>query len=134
MIKEERRAAEAQTRQRVLMHIDSEFGSDAAFEREIGLPPKTVNNWRRGMSSSFMKMLPRLADCFECSISELLDMPISRTGGDLTDDEIRLLTLYRRSRALDTRQRAALTKTLEQVIEMYLGSLPERKKSNKNSE
>ena len=129
MKNDERRAAESETRRRVLMHIDSEFDSDAAFEREIGLPAKTVNNWRRGMSSSFMKILPRLADCFECTVSELLDMPITHTGGALSDEELRLLTLYRRSRDIGPKQREALTKTLEQVIEMYLESLPERKRS-----
>ena len=44
-------------RERVLSLIDSEFESDAAFEREMELPEKTVNNWRRGRSASFMKIL-----------------------------------------------------------------------------
>ena len=40
-------------RERVLSLIDSEFESDVAFEKEMELPPKTVNNWRRKLSSSF---------------------------------------------------------------------------------
>ena len=44
-------------RERVLALIESEFESDAAFERAMGLGDKTVNNWRRARSSSFMKML-----------------------------------------------------------------------------
>ena len=49
-------------RERILSLIDSEFESDAAFERALGLPEKTVNNWRRGRSASYMKMLPRLSE------------------------------------------------------------------------
>ena len=48
-------------RERILSLIDSEFESDAAFERVLGLNEKTVNNWRRGRSASYMKMLPRLS-------------------------------------------------------------------------
>ena len=39
-------------RERVLALIDSEFESDASFERELGLSEKTVSNWRRGRSAS----------------------------------------------------------------------------------
>ena len=34
-------------REHILALIDSEFESDAAFERELGLKEKTVSNWRR---------------------------------------------------------------------------------------
>ena len=47
-------------RARVLSLIESGFESDAAFERALELPQKTVNNWRRGLSSSFMKNLIKL--------------------------------------------------------------------------
>ena len=49
---------ESVARERILALIENEYDSDAAFEREMELPPKTVNNWRRGRSSSFMKILP----------------------------------------------------------------------------
>ena len=48
-------------REKVLVLIESQFESDAAFERALSLPEKTVNNWRRGRSASFMKMLPKLS-------------------------------------------------------------------------
>jgi transcriptional regulator with XRE-family HTH domain len=120
---EEKKQREDAVRERVLSLIDSEYGSDAAFEREMGLGAKTVNNWRRGRSASFMKMLPRLADALDCSISELLDMPISHTGGDLSDDEIELLSLFRRTSRLPVKQRAALKRTLAEVINLYLASV-----------
>lgn len=119
------------TRDKILLLIDSEFESDAAFERELGLQSKTVNNWRRGRSSSYMKMLPKLAEAFEVSVGELLDMPIAGNTSDLSGDEIDLLTLYRKSGVLSPKQRVALTKTLESVINLYLSSAPDKKKSQK---
>ena len=50
----------AQVLEKIISLIESEFESDAAFERSVGLADKTVSNWRRGRSASYMKMLPRL--------------------------------------------------------------------------
>lgn len=121
-----------QTREKVLSLIESEFESDAAFEREMGLPSKTVNNWRRERSSSFMRMLPKLAEGFEVNVGELLSMPITRDTSELSDDEVELLSLYRKCAVLSPKQRIALGKTLESVINLYLESAPEKKKSGKS--
>ena len=118
-------------RARILALIESEFESDAAFERELGLAQKTVNNWRRGRSASFMKMLPALADSFDVSVGELLDVPISHDSSELSEDEIALLSLYRKSGVLSVKQKLALRKTLEDVIELYLASAPDKKRSSK---
>ena len=120
------------TRERVLALIENEFESDAAFERELGLQSKTVNNWRRERSSSFMNMLPALAECFEVSVGELLAVPITADTSELSPDEIELLTLYRKCAALSPKQRIALTKTLENIINLYLDSAPEKKKGSKS--
>ena len=118
-------------RARILALIESEFESDAAFERAMGLGDKTVNNWRRARSSSFMKMLPALADSFDVSVGELLDVPISHDSSELSEDEIALLSLYRKSGVLSVKQKLALRKTLEDVIELYLASAPDKKRSSK---
>ena len=123
--------ANDEVRVKILALIESEFESDAAFERELGLPSKTVNNWRRGRSASFMKMLPALADSFEVSVGELLDVPITHDSSELSDDEIELLSLYRKTGVLSAKQKIALRKTLESTIELYLASAPDKKKSVK---
>ncbi len=120
-----------ETREKILNLIESEYDSDAAFEREMGLASKTVNNWRREKSSSYMKMLPALAQSFDISVSELLDVPITHDSSDLSDDEIELLTLYRKCSILTAKQRLALSKTLEEVINLYLSSAPESKRKSK---
>ena len=114
-------------RARILSLIDSEFESDAAFEREMGLSDKTVNNWRRGRSSSFMKILPKLSASLGVNIGELLDMPLLHSTSELSEDELRLLTLYRRSRTMPKDLRIALRETLENIINLYMKSTTEIK-------
>ena len=120
-----------QVRARILSLIDSEFESDAAFERQMQIPEKTVNNWRRGRSSSFMKMLPALADQLGVHLSELMDMPLRGDTSDLSDEEMHLLNLYRRARFLPSPMRQSLRKTLETTIELYLSSYQQIKLRNK---
>ena len=109
-------------RARVISLIEAGFDSDAAFERKMGLPGKTVNNWRRGLSSSFMKMLPRLSDEFGVNVGELLDIPLRRDTSELSEEELQLLYLYRRARTMPQSMREALRGTLEATINMYIAS------------
>ena len=118
-------------RERVLSLIDSEFESDAAFERAMGLADKTVNNWRRGLSSSYMKMLPSLSDVFRVNVGELLDIPVRKDTSELSEDELHLLHLYRRSRTMPPKLRVALRETLENVINLYIKSAQEVKESQR---
>jgi len=112
-------------RTRVLSLIEAEYDSDAAFERALGLAEKTVNNWRRERSSSFMKMLPTLSDTFGVNIGELLDMPLRGDSSELSDEEMQLLHLYRRSHTLPPKMRTALRETLETTINLYLSTASE---------
>ena len=107
-------------RERVLSLIDSEFDSDAAFERAMGLADKTVNNWRRGLSSSYMKMLPILSARFSVNIGELLDMPVRKDTSELSEDEIELLTQYRGARGMPPKIREAMKETILSVINLYV--------------
>lgn len=116
-------------RAKILNLIESEYESDAAFERALGLADKTVNNWRRGRSASFMRMLPRLCDIFRVNITELMDIPLSGDTSDLSEDELHLLTVYRRARPLPTPMRTALAEVLERTVEMYLTAYTEVKRT-----
>ena len=117
-------------RERILSLIDAEFESDAAFERELGIPDKTVNNWRRGRSASFMGMLPELSATLGVTILDLLDIPLGEGAVELSEDERAMLSFYRRARALSKGQREALDKTLKAVIDMYIESLPEKTRTS----
>ncbi len=121
-------------REQVLSLIDSEYESDAAFERELDLASKTVNNWRRGRSASFMKLLPRIADCFHVGVGTLMDIPVRNDTSELSGDEIALLTLYRKTGTLPPKMRSALKETLESTINMYLGAVESKARHRKNKE
>ena len=114
-------------RERVLSLIDSEFDSDAAFEREMSLPKKTVNNWRRGRSASFMQMLPVISQRFDVNIGDLMDMPLRADSSALSEDELALLTLYRKSRTMPKKMRAAMKETIESTVKMYIALASEAK-------
>ena len=114
-------------RARILSLIDSEFESDAAFERRMGLADKTVNNWRRGKSSSYMRILPAISEVFRVNIGELLDMPLRKNTSELSEDELKLLSAYRSSASIPPRMRTALLETLESTISLYVRSASETK-------
>ena len=92
----------------------------------MDLPQKTVNNWRRGRSASFMKLLPRLSELFGVTVGELLDLPIREDIPELSEDEVELLLLYRKTHSLPKKMRIALKDTLESTINMYLASRDHR--------
>ena len=121
-------------RERILSLIDSEFESDAAFERAMGLADKTVNNWRRGRSASYMKMLPILSEKFSVNVGELLDMPVRKDTSELSEEELHLLFLYRRSRVLPQKLRTALRENLENTIELYIKTANELKAKSRRKE
>lgn len=121
-------------RERLLSLIESEYDSDAAFERELGLPPKTVNNWRRGRSASFMKILPRIAESFRVSVGTLMDIPVGEDTSGLSEDEIALLSLYRKAGALPLKMRLALKETLETTVNMYIAAAESKTRQRKNKD
>lgn len=118
-------------RERVLFFIETEFESDAAFERALGLKDKTVNNWRRGRSASFMKILPELSKAFGVNVGELLDIPITHSTSELSLEEVHLLHLYRKARVVPPNMRTALRQTLENVINLYVETAQELKGTEK---
>ena len=120
-------------RERILALIESEFESDAAFERALNIPDKTVNNWRRGRSSSFMKLLPELSIRFRVNIGELMDIPLRKDTSELSEEELHLLHLYRKSRSMPEKMRSALRTTLESTIELYLTTYADIKSKNNRS-
>ena len=117
-------------RERILDLIESEYESDVTFERGFGLAPKTVNNWRRGRSASFMKMLPTIAENFNVNITDLLNMPIRRDTSELSEEELHLLMLYRKARNLPLQLRKALSHTIETTISLYIETAKVNKESS----
>lgn len=125
------RAETEKIREKVLQLIRAEFESDAAFEREMELNEKTVSNWRRGRSTSFMSILPELSLKFGVNVGELLDIPLTDDSSELSEEELELLTLYRKSHVLPKRMRLALKQTIENTVNMYIDAFSEQKKAKR---
>ena len=119
-------------RERILSLIDAEFESDAAFERAMNLPDKTVSNWRRGRSSSYMNMLQALSESFRVNVGELLDIPLRKDTSELSEEELHLLHLYRKSRTMPPKMRSALRESVESLINLYILSANEIRKEKKD--
>ena len=119
-------------REKILSLIDAEFESDAAFERAMELPDKTVSNWRRGRSSSYMNILPTLSEVFRVNVGELLDIPLRRDTSELSEEELHLLHLYRKSRTMPPKMRSALRESMESLINLYITSSNEIRKEKKD--
>ena len=106
----------------IFARIEKKFGSDAAFERAANLAPKTVNNWRRGRSSSYMIMLPELAAVLGVPVGDLLGGEEASGIAALTAEEQEFLTLFRSTGALRADERAALNATIRNAIDLYLST------------
>ena len=118
-------------REKLLLLIDSEYESDAAFERAFEIPEKTVNNWRRGRSASFMRMLPEISERFSMNVSELMNIPLRSDTSELSEDEIELLQLYRKTRTMPEKMRSALRTTLDTTINMYISAHQEMRRTER---
>ncbi len=111
-----------QVGERIFAFIDALYGNDAAFERASNLPPKTVNNWRRGRSASYMKLLPEIAELFGVPVGELLGVAGGERAPHLTPEEEELLSMFRAAGSLSESERAALTATIRNTIGLYLSA------------
>lgn len=94
--------------------------SDAALERDLGLTPKTVSNWRRGRSHSYMRYLTEVCDYLGISSGSLLSTAERGESLSLSEEETELLLSYRRVAHLKSSRRRALRETFSALVELYL--------------
>ncbi len=111
-----------QVGERIFAMIDAIYGNDAAFERAANLPPKTVNNWRRGRSASYMKLLPEIAALFEIPVNDILGVAGGENTPALSPEEEEILAMYRAAGDLSEAERSALTATIRNTIGLYLSA------------
>ena len=57
---------------KILQLNNAKGNDDRTLELALKLKPKTVNNWKRGLSQAYLKMLPEIADYFDVSVDYLL--------------------------------------------------------------
>ena len=91
----------------------------AAFERAMDLPPKTVSNWRRGVSHSYLSMIPQIAHLLHTTPDVLLG-ETEKAEAEWIEETQRLQGLYMQAKDLPRHRRLALCRTLEAVMKLYL--------------
>ncbi len=106
----------------LLFLIRERFGTDVAFERAAGIPPKTVSNWRRGISSSFMKQLPALAALLQVRLVDLLPPDAVDEG------EAAFLKLYRKTAAMLPEERHRFLITMQELMGLYIDKYLHRRR------
>ncbi|MDR2558899.1 MAG: helix-turn-helix domain-containing protein [Oscillospiraceae bacterium] len=74
----------------ILKLIRENYKSNAAFERELGLTPLTVSDWKRKKSESYLKMLPKLSECFNVTTDYLLGNYTADTITPATKEQVKL--------------------------------------------
>ncbi len=104
----------------VVSLIPQKYPSDAAFERAAGLPPKTVSNWRRGRSATYMKMLPQLEALLGDELRDLI-RDEEGEGDGLTREEARLLRAWRATADMTPTARKSLYTMLMNMMKLSLG-------------
>lgn len=94
--------------------IEERYRSDADFERKMNLKPKTVNNWKRGISESYYKMLPEISIALDVTPNYLLGFD----GGEISLEETELISSYRRLSELSDADRRIVLATIKNIIEL----------------
>ena len=106
--------------EKILSLLSDEQCPDTELERALGLSAKTVSNWRRGISHSYMRRLPEIAAFFGVAQSALDGSKGESDMAALSADETALLSRYREAcRAVPARRRA-LFEALDRVLVLFL--------------
>lgn len=77
------------TLERIIKLIEKDYTSYFAFENDFGIRNKTVDNWKRGRSKSYYKIIRELADFFDVTPNYLLDPTSTERVLPPTDEEIK---------------------------------------------
>ena len=87
------------------------------FARSIHMSPKTYRNYEQGIRSIGLDVASDICNALGCSINDLVteqvDYSFVNTNGELTDDELELLTCYRQ---LSTKGKHAVLAGLHDYI------------------
>lgn len=89
-----------------------------AFEKALGLPPKTVSNWRRGASHTYLAMLPQISRLLSTSTDWLLGNA-EKAEEEWAREAECLHALFVKAKKLPPHRREALYHTLEDVMKLY---------------
>ena len=91
---------------------------DNAFERRIGVPGRTLDAWKRGLSHSYLKHLPTIAQVLGVSTDYLL-------GVEAESLPVEVQLLARRAGQIPEQERARVVRLLNATMDAFLESVAE---------
>ena len=110
--------ATGQVCMRICQAVQNAKMTYAAFERALGVPPKTVSNWRRGASHSYLSMLPQISQLLSTTPDVLLGN-LEKAEEEWAREAECLHALFVKAKKLPPHRREALYHTLEDVMKLY---------------
>ncbi len=116
----------------ILLLAGQRYESHALFEEALKLSPKTVNNWKAGRSSSYLKMLPAIASLLSVEPSLLLEARMPREGGSLREAEF--LALLRECRVIPEDIRERLFENVRSMIRLTVDQYTENRDKTSRKE
>ena len=94
---------------------------DVALERAIGVPGRTIDAWKRGLSRSYVKHIPAFARVFNVSTDYLLCMQ----EHDIPPE---MQVLARKAEAIPEGERGRIMSLLNATMDTFLESREAAKK------
>ena len=81
--------------------------TDTEMQRDMGLPPHSINKWMTGQTKSYRNYIYQISEYFNVSVAYLTGetdkkIPAAPEDDGLTEDEIEVIRLFR-SVSLETR-------------------------------
>ena len=102
------------THEIILDLIKINYSSDVAFEEAAGLKRKTVDNWKRGLSKSYLKMIPKLCELFNVKPDYILGIEIP----DATSEHPALTEHQLLVKMVNERAKGKSSDALKEIIAM----------------
>ena len=101
----------------LLMLLTESGKTDRELEAALKLKPKTVSNWRRGLSHGYMRILPEIADFLAIS-PVLLWEGHSAEPKHVSNEEWELITAYRTLSNADASKRRAVRDMFRKIVQL----------------
>lgn len=98
--------------------LDESGKTDRALEAALRLKPKTVSNWRRGLSHGYMRLLPEIADFLGVSPALLWEGKSSHRK-ELSAEEWELISAYRTLSHLSAQKRKSVRDIFRKITDLY---------------
>lgn len=109
-----------ETLDKILALIGTKYPSDAAFESKHGLKPKTVYEWKRKRSKSYMDIVVQIATDFNVTTDYLLGVEVGNRQENAPERDDKLRLIARRITEIPEKDREKVLAIFEATLDTFL--------------